>query len=328
MKNQMYRTILLASLALALLSVGGSWAQGVDQGGGRFLDRIQNDTGLSEQQRDRMRTNLQLCRDLALTDEQLDALFPDGGSHFSGETRLRMQEQVLALAVDGQPYDLLCSKVGEGEMKGAREPDVERAVNRMSEYVRAAHQYMEDAKQDGVAGLDDMRAEQHLQRGIAMNMWRGLERGELDQLRTHARERLRDGSCNLIDLSAAAETATELKESGVRSELAMDLCGDALREGYRAADMRGLGRMTMVAHRNGEPGDDFCIRLRDRVREHANMAEMQQTMMQSGWMGPESMGHGFGGHSPVDDVMGGHHSGMGGHHSGGMDDRHGGHGMP
>ncbi|RKZ11784.1 hypothetical protein DRQ32_05150 [bacterium] len=147
-----------------------------------------------------------------------------------------------------------------------------------------------------------------------MNMWRGLEEGELDQLRTRARERLRDGSCDLTDLSAAAETATELKEMGVGSERAMNLCGEALRQGYSAEDMRGLGHMVMAAHRNGEPGDAVCDQLQDRVRAHEGLGDMQQHMMQNGWMGPESGGHGYGGGSPVDDVMGG------GHHGGGNQD--------
>ena len=270
-----------------------------------------------------MRDHLQSCKDLAMTGEQLDAMFPDGGSHFSAEARLRMQERVLELAGDGHPYDLLCNKIAEGEMKRARERDVERAVQRMGEYVGTAHQYMLQAKRDGVSGLNNAGAEQHLQRGLAMNMWRGLQQSELEQLRAHAQERLGDGSCDLIDLSAAAETATELKEIGVGSERAVGLSGDALREGYAAADMRRLGRMAIVAHRNGEPSDRFCDQLRDHIRRHNDLGDMQHTMMQDGWMGPESMGHGYGGHSPVDDVMGGgHHDGMGGHHDDGGMGRH------
>lgn len=328
MKTQFYRTTLAAMIALLLLPVGSSWAQNPDNGGSQFRDRIDHDTSLTVPQRDRMRENLQSCKDVAMTDEQLDVMFPEGGSHYSAEARLRMQSRVLELARNGQPYDLLCNKMGEGEMKRASEQHVERAVQRMGEYVDAAHQYMEHAKRDGVAGLNDAGAEHHLHRGLAMDMWRGLEQGELDQLRTHARERLRNNSCDLIDLSAAAETATELKEMGVGSELAVGLCADALRGGYAAEDMRGLGHMTMVAHRNGEPGDQFCTQLRDHVREHDKLGDMQHTMMQAGWMGPESMGHGYSGHSPVDDVMGGgHHSGDTGHHGGMGDDPmgHGGH---
>ncbi|HLE55921.1 MAG TPA: hypothetical protein VJB15_02470, partial [Rhodothermia bacterium] len=308
MMNQLHRATLIATLAL-LLSPAGSWGQDANDSDDWFRDRIDHDAGLTETQRSRMHVQLQRCKDVGMTGEQLDAMFPDGGSHFSGEIRLRMQELVLELAGDGQPYDLLCNKIAEGEMKRARDRDVERAVQRMGEYVGAAHLYMQQAKRDGVAGLDDARAERHLQRGLAMNMWRGLQQDELDRLRTQAQGRLRDGSCDLIELSAAAETATELKEIGVGSELAVGLCGDALREGYAAVDMRRLGRMAIVANRNGEPGDRFCDRLRDHVRRHNDLGDIQHMMMQDGWMGPESMGHGYGGHSPVDDVMGGGHQG-------------------
>ena len=319
MTNHFYRATLVALLALLLLPAGSSWAQDMDHDGDRYRDRIDQDTSLTEHQRDRMRDHLQSYEGLGMTDDQLEAMFPDGGSHYSADARLRMQGQVLELAGDGQPYDLLCDKIGEGEMKRAREHDVERAVERMGDYVGAAHEYMERAKADGVAGLDHSGAEHHLQRGLAMDMWRGLDEGELDQLRGHARERLRDGSCDLTDLSAAAETATELKEMGVDSERAIGLSGDALRHGYGAEDMRGLGHMAMAAHMNGVPGDEFCDELRDQVREHNDMGEMQHSMMQAGWMGPESMGHGYGGNSPVDDVMGGgHHDGTGGHHDGDM----------
>jgi hypothetical protein len=317
MKIQFNRVMVPALLALLLLPLGSAWAQDSDRDGDRYRDRIDQDSSLNEAQRDRMQTRLQDCKDLAVSGDQLDALFPEGGSQYSAESRLRMQERVLELAREGQPVDLLCEKIGEGEMKRAREQDVEKAVQRMGEYVGEAHRYMEQAKGDGVSGLDNAADERHLQRGLTMNMWRGLEEGELAQLRTQARERLRDGSCNLTDLSAAAETATELKEMGVGSDRAMSLCGEALRQGYPAEDIRGLGHMVMAAHMNGESGDEMCDQLQDRVRDHEGFGDMQQHMIQNGWMGPESMGHGYGGGSPVDDVMGGGHHG-GAHEGGGM----------
>ena len=326
MKTRINQVMIPALLALLLMPLGSAWAQDSDRD--QYRDRIDQDAGLNEAQRDRMRTRLQDCEDAGLSGDQLDALYPEGGSQYSPEARLRMQERVLELAREGQPVDLLCEKIGEGEMKRAREQDVEKAVQRMGEYVGEAHRYMEQAKGDGVAGLDDAANERHLQRGLAMNMWRGLEEGELEQLRTQARERLRGGSCDLTDLSAAAETATELKEMGVGSDRALGLCGEALRQGYAAEDMRGLGHMVMAAHKNGESGDEMCDQLQDRVRDHEGIGDMHQHMMQNGWMGPESMGHGYGGGSPVDDVMGGgHHSGESGHHEDDMGGDKGGGGM-
>jgi hypothetical protein len=104
---------------------------------------------------------------------------------------------------------------------------LERACDQMEGNVRTANQFMKRAHEDGVeTGNED--AERRQTREMAMNMWRGLNEEEMDQIRERARLRLRDGSCSTEELTAAAETATKLKEMGVERKRALRLAGDAL----------------------------------------------------------------------------------------------------
>jgi hypothetical protein len=166
---------------------------------------------------------------------------------------------------------------------------------------------------------------QQLERGVALNRWRGMQDGEFDQLRDHARERSRVGDCDLTDLCAATETTTELREMGIDAPQATQLCGEALQQGYRAREIRELAWMVGEAQRNGAEGSEVCDQLQQHIRDREHLGDMVQQMQHEGWMGPESMGGGHGGHSPVDEVMGGGHhgdgdGGMGGHGGGGHGD--------
>ncbi len=291
----------------------------------RYMDRVDQYDSLSDQDRQRMRQHLEECIQYDLPEDQMETLFPENPDGVSMRSQMRLQETVLELARDGMPTDLPCRKWEEGVMKGAPEPVLENAVERMGQYTRHAHQYMEQARHEGLDGVGSPQVERQLERGIAMDMWRGLDEKELDQLRAHARERLRDGDCSLVDLAAASETATELKEMGMDSDRAIGLCGEALQQGYRGQELRQIGHMYMAAQMHQGDGDNVYEALHMRVRQHEQLAQMMDYMQEQGWMGPEQMGHDYGGCSPVDDVMwGGHHGdgdlehGHGGMGGGGM----------
>lgn len=284
----------------------------------RYMDRVNEYDKTSDQQRDRLRQNLKDCLDLQIPQDQLEVLFPKQANQYSTQARLKMQNSVLELAREGMPTDLLCDKIAEGVMKHASEPAVEGAVTRMEGFTRHAHQYLHQAREEGIEDAGGPQVRRQLERGVALNMWRGLNEGELDQLRDRARDRVRDGSCNLVDLAAATETATELKELGVPSERALGLCGEALQQGYRGQEMRQIGHMFMAAHMNGGDQTQLCNELQQRIQQRERMGQMLQAMQQQGWMGPRQMGHEYGGGSPVDEVMGGGHHGDGMQGGGGM----------
>ena len=288
----------------------------------RLMERIEKDPSLDSGQRERMRKNLRECEELGLGSGELASLFPDGSTGYSAEARLRIQAQVMTLAREGRPVDPICDKMDEGRMKGAPEVALERVAEQMGENLRYAHRYLEEAKNNGVSGAEEPYQERHLERGLALNRWRGLNDGEFEHLQEQARDRARDGDCQLTELCAATETATEMRELGIDSERVMGLCGEALRQGYGAQELRQIGWMMGEAHQHGGGESELCNELQLQVRERRQMGEMMKYAMAEGWMGPESMGHGHGGHSPVDDVMGG-----GGRHGGGGGGSGGGGGM-
>jgi hypothetical protein len=349
MRIRLQATLSLALFTLLVLASSPAWAQSPgdqlqtrdkiqdkiqdplqtrDQLYSHYMDRVNEYDSTSDQQRDRLRQNLKDCLVLDLPQDQLDTLFPVQRARYSTQAQLKMQNAVLALAREGMPTDLLCGKIAEGTMKNAPESALEGAVARMEGFTKHAHQYLNQARQEGFEGAGDFQIQRQLERGVALNMWRGLQEGELDQLRDRAKDRLRDGSCSLVDLAAASETATELKELGVSSDRALGLCGDALQQGYRGQEMRQIGHMFMAAHMNGENDEQLCDALQMRIRQREQLGQMMEYMQGQGWMGPEQMGHDYGGGSPVDEVMGGGHhgdgmngdgsgSGMGGDGSGG-----------
>ena len=293
----------------------------------RIRERIENDAALQERERQQLREHLAQCEQLGLDAEQVQALFSDEAPL---KEQIRHQERVLTMAREGLPVDPLMEKLQEGRRKGAPEAVLDRVCAQLEEHVRTADRLMTQARQAGARGAAP-GVEHRLTESLARNMWRGLEQGDFDRIMERAQQRLRDGSCSTLDLAAASATATDLHEVGVGRERAMRLAGDALQSRYQAGDIRRLSHMVMAAHAHGRPLDETLGTLDQGLQRRVRMQEMVQHMFQQGWMGPGDDHGGFGGHSPVDDVIGGpgdHHGGDMGGPGGGMggDDGHGGSG--
>jgi hypothetical protein len=229
---------------------------------------------------------------------------PGARSRMSATELSRMQQRVLAAAEEGMAADLMAAKLREGRMKGAAPEAIEAAVTQMETHLRFAQREMRRAAAEGVTPNEDPARERHLQRGLALDMWRGLGEGDLTHLREQARLRAMDGSCSTTELAAAAETATVLMEQNQDRQRVRDMLGEGLRQGYTAEEMRRIGAMAQAAHRRGGPPEEVLTMLEEQLQQGAPLEEMTRQMMRQGWMGPgDVQGHGV--HSPVDDVIGG-----------------------
>jgi hypothetical protein len=283
----------------------------------RIQQRIQDEVGLQDQERERLRINLGECNRLALDDATVAALFSEKAQLRS---QIRTQERVLTLARQGMPVEPVVQKLQEGLRKGATQEARERVCEQVEAQVRTAHQYMKQAREAGIKP-GDANAERKRVRDMASYMWRGLKEGDMEQLQTHAQKRLRDGSCTTEDLTAAAEAATRLGEIGVNRERAVLLAGEALQNGYTVREMRQLAWAVMTARTHGASSDNVIDTLERGIRNQHQFARMMQEMQQQGWMGPADQ---QGGHSPMDNSGG---SGYGGRHqdggAGGMGDADG-----
>ena len=187
----------------------------------RIRERIENEPGLQDQERERLRQHFGECETLGLDDGTIAALFDENEPL---RQQIRAQERVLGMAREGLPHEPVMQKLREGRRKGAGDEALERVCARMAEQVRAAQRVMERARQDGVA-QGDATAERARTRELAMTMWRGLKEEEGDRLREHARLRLRDGPCTTEDLTASAETAMKLGETGIERARALTVAG-------------------------------------------------------------------------------------------------------
>jgi hypothetical protein len=283
----------------------------------RIRQRLETAGGLDETARERMRANLDACEALGLGVPELEALFPGAEvrTRLSVQTQLKLQEQVLAMERRGEGAEPVLEKLAEGCMKGAGEPLLLQAAERMQRHVATAHRFVEQVGREGVTLPESAGTRRTLAHGLALDLWRGLDAGDLDHLRERARDRLRNGSCDLVDVAAAAETAAQLRENGVEGGRAVRLAGQALQQGYTAREMRQIAHMYQAAHRGGGDGEETLRALEGGVGRMEDVGAMARHLFQHGWMGPESGGHG-GGHSPVDDVIGGGPGG-GGHEGGG-----------
>jgi hypothetical protein len=329
--------IALAALIIASVSVGSVFAQGADdaakvrdraqipntdqdpQGDAlqqRIRERIENEAGLQDQERERLRQHLGECKQLGLDDEVLAALFNEQQPL---REQIRNQERVLTMARKGIPVEPLTQKIQEGLRKGVNAEKMEQVCERMEMHLQSAHRIMQRLREDGAdPGNED--AERRQTREMAMHMWHGLEEGDMEQLRERARLRLRDGSCTTEDFSAAAATASQLNEMGFERRRAVHLAGDALQSGYNAQEMRQLGWMIMTAHMHGGSSEDIIGTVEDGIRNQHQLATMVQEMWQRGWMGPADQ---HGGHGPMDGSPG---SGPGGQQGGNQDQGQGGKG--
>jgi len=287
----------------------------------QIRERIGQDPSLDPQQRERMQQNLERCLRLGLRDDQVEALFPIAGQdgESASQHMLQWQERVMTAAEAGLAEDLLTDKLREGRMKGVDGAAIDRAMERLQQHLRAAHREMARAVEDGVTPSPDAATERQLQRGMAMDLWRGLHDEDLEHLRERARDRARDGSCSMVDLAAAAETTTDFVESGVERLRSREMTGAAIDQGYSAREIREMGHVVRVTARRGGPPEEMVDWLENRLRYGESMEGMVREMMHHGWLGPRDMS-GPGGNSPVDNAIGGpgrHGSGPGGDPGGG-----------
>ncbi len=280
----------------------------------RIRQRIQDETGLQEQERERLRSHLGECDRLGLNDAAVKAMFSE---KVQLKSQIQTQERVLAMAREGLPVEPAVQKLQEALAKGAPQQVRERVCEQVEAQVRTAHQYMKQAREAGVKP-GDASAERKRVREMASYMWRGLKEGDMDQLRKRAQQRLRDGSCTTEDLTAAAETATRLGEIGVKHERAVKLAGEALQNGYTVREMKQLAWAVMAARTHGGSSDKVIDTLERGIRNQHQFSQMMKEMQQQGWMGPADQP---GGHSPMDNSGG---SGYGGRQqdsgAGGMGD--------
>jgi hypothetical protein len=288
----------------------------------RIRERIQNEDGLKAQDRERLRQHLRDCDDLGLDDGAVASLFDESTPL---KNQIRNQERVIEMKRDGLPVEPVMLKLREGRRKGVNEEVLEQVCERMEAHVRAANRFMIRAREDGVTPGSD-EAEQRHTREMAQHMWRGLEEGDMDQLRERARLRLRDGSCTTEDLTVAAETASRFKEMHVERERAVRLAGDALQNGYSAKEMHQLRWMVMTANMNGGPPDEVLDTLEKGLRNQHQLTQMVQAMWQHGWMGPADEHGGRGGQSFGGDAGGGGPGGQGDGGQGGDHKKGGGQG--
>jgi hypothetical protein len=292
----------------------------------QIRERINQDPALDSQQRQRMEQNLERCLRLGLDDAQVEAMFPLEGREGQIQARhmLQWQERVMASAEEGLAEDLLTDKLREGRMKGVDASAIDGAMDRLQQHLRLAHREMTRAAEGGVTPSPDAATERQLQRGMAMDLWRGLHEEDLEHLGERARGRARDGSCSMVDLAAAAETTTEFVESGVERLRSREMVGAAIEQGVPAREIREMGHVVRVASRRNGPPEEMIDWLENRLRHRQTMDGLVREMMHHGWLGPRDMS-GPGGNSPVDNVIGspGRHGDGSGDGTGG-DGPHGG----
>ncbi|MEJ2721459.1 MAG: hypothetical protein P8181_10025, partial [bacterium] len=281
----------------------------------RIQERIKNEDGLNDQEREQLRQHLRDCGELGLDDAVVGALIDEGEPLRS---QIRNQKRILEMKREGLPIEPVMTKLQEGRRKGASDEVVEKVCARMEANVRTANRFLARAREDGVTPGDN-EAEQRRTREMAMNMWRGLNEGDMEQLRERARLRLREGSCTTEDLAAAAGVASRYEEMGIGREQALRLAGAALQNGYSAGEIHQLRLMVLTAHMHGAPSDAVLDTLENELRNQHQLAQMFQQMWQHGWMGPADEHGGRGGHSPGDDMGGG---GPGSHGGPGDDGQH------
>ena len=275
--------------------------------------RIEGDEALNEQERLALQNNLQQAVRLGLDAEELDVLFDEGGDRIKLQTRtrLRLQECVLEAAAEDLPVEPIMNKLREGQLKGAGDEARLRVAEKVEAHVRNARQLMQQVGAEGAAVPEGTAERNRFMGAIADCQWRGLEQGDLDQLRLRTRDRLQDGSCQLEEIAAAAETAVQLRERGVEREQAVKMAGEALAAGYTTREMQQIRAVVRAQDGAGEGPIQQMVREMARyMNEGLGAGEMFQQMAQSGWMGPVE-DHGPGGGQPIDDMGGGPGTGEG-----------------
>ncbi|MGD8412658.1 MAG: hypothetical protein PVF33_00410 [Candidatus Latescibacterota bacterium] len=295
------------------------YSQSQEQIRKNMKDRVDQAPGLTAQEREAMRANVDECLQLGISGEGMDALFPgeQTRSHLSAQTMLRLQKRVIEAAREGLPVEPVTTKLQEGRTKGVPEQRLEQACVRMENNVRTANQIMNQAMEDGLEPPDEPAQNRHMKGEMAQQMWRGMNEEGYEQLREQARKRLHDGQCGVEDLVSAGELATRLMESGVERNRATNFAGDALQQGYSTQEMRQLQLMVAAHQQKNQSMNQFMGDMEHCVGAGMGAGEMYNYMMRHGWMGPGDM-YGPGGYDPME------HKGMGGQQ--GEGGGHGGHG--
>lgn len=311
---------LVAALIAVIMTIAGPAVAQTDADAlrERIQTRIEADAAAGTQERAQLREHLREFLAAGLDEADLDALFPEGQPLAA---QLRHQERVRTMLNEGLPVEPLLDKIQEGRRKNAPDRAIERVCNQLEQHVRTADRLMRQAREAGVQASGPA-VETRLTESVARNMWRGLKSEDFEALMERSRDRLRDGSCSTTDLAAAAATATDMMEVGATRERAVEVAGQALRNAYAAGEIRQLAHMVMAAHAHGRSVDEAIGHMGDGMRNAEPMAAMVRSMARQGWMGPGDEHGGRGGHSPVDDVIGG----PGGRTGGGNDGDRGGHG--
>jgi hypothetical protein len=272
----------------------------------RLERRIQAAGDLDEAARHQMRENLAACLRHGVDTEDVEAIFPapETPGALDGQTCLRLQNRVVAMLEGDLPCEPLLAKVREGMTKRVAAGAIEGVATRLEQHVRQADRVLGEATKDGLEAPQEPQRRREMAGELAQHMFRGLGEGDCDQLRERARLRLRDGSCELEDLAAAAATTMRMREEGVAPRRALEVAGEALQAGYNAREMRELAHMVMASHRHGADLDEIMDGIENGLGDGMGAGEMYRHMMQQGWMGPADM-PGPGGHSPGEGQGGG-----------------------
>jgi len=253
----------------------------------RLQERLEAAGQLTEPQRTQMRINLEACRTLGLSAEEVGLLFPgDPDGDLPPATALRLQSVVLRAARGEMPVDPLLAKIREGRMKHAPDAVLVQASEQVTDDMFAAAGLLGAAADDGLTPPADAEQRHAQVRTLTRAMWRGLTPEDGARLQERAKERLGTGPCATADLAAAAEVTVRIREQGGDPEEALLLAGAALARGYTAPDLVELGRMVTAGRLGGGDIGTLLTDLTDRVDQGFAAGALNRYLLQSGWMGP------------------------------------------
>ena len=330
----------LTILVMAMSTMAGmAWSQDDSTRASQDTDRIRHQ--IREQieahpemdgpQREHMRNNLDTCLDHGMNGEEIHALFPLAGSqgHGNAGQMLAMQDQVLGLVDLDLPREPMMRKIMEGRMKNVPADRLEQVLVQTGNNIRHSHHMLVSAIEGGVQAPHSGSGMHHANSELAHCLWDGLSEDGMDQIRERATNRAHDGTCTADQFVAACQAATRFANGGMDHDQAVHMAGEAMYNGYSAADMRTMGFMMMSGSGGEGHHAEMVSHMQEWVHEGMSMDEMTHHMMEGGWMGPADM-MGAGGHHGMDNMGmsgpghdGGMHGGDDGH--GGMDGGDGGH---
>jgi hypothetical protein len=207
---------------------------------------------------------------------------------------------------------------------------MEHVLEQTGNNIRNTHHMMMGAIEGGVQPPPTSAGMHEANSHLAHCLWDGLTEGDMEQIRERSMNRAHDGGCTTDEFVAACQAATRFVHGGMSHDQGVHMAGEAMHNGYSAADMRTMGYMMMSGSGMEDHHAEMMGHMQGWIEEGMSMDAMTHHMMEGGWMGPaDMMGAGGTGHM---DNMGtggpGHDGGMGGDHGhggmGGGDDGHGG----